>query len=261
MEIYRIQEGAAPSQMNGRYAVVVRDRSSLPGVKCPPRPHGCGVTWGMGGHRVYRELPEDHYLRIMDRKTVPLDQFRQIAADVRRTLSLPADIPLFPGTNLGRLTVEMRHQEIVDLSSPELLNFVVTDRFRQFLIDGCFTGWRVENMRVIPRRPDTPMPAIYELVVEGRGGTAITEPARARVSRCPQCGREEWDKLPLNTLELDTDRWDGSHIFRFDPPFQGYTFVTKRLSDAIKDSGLTNIQLRDINDTLETINSFASTRV
>ena len=257
MEIFRIREGEAPSQSKDRYAVLVLGEPGLPGVQCLPPPDGCGDTWGASGQRMYKELPADHFLRSMGVWPVPLHRFSEIVSDVRRALDLSADAPLLPGTNFGWLSIKMRHQNIVDLSSPEGLGFVITDRFRQFLIEGGFTGWRVEAVNVIRKRQNDSIPLLHELVIEGKGGAAITKPPRLLLSRCAQCGHEKWDQPILESLELNTDIWDGSDIFRFDAPFQGYAFVTKRLADALRNSNLTNIELNDITEVLRTINQFA----
>jgi hypothetical protein len=112
------------------------------------------------------------------------------------------------------------------------------ERLRQIFVAEDFAGWHVEPVEFEgKRRPESSDP-YWELVIDGRGGRALTQPETKLLSRCPVCGREEYERGMLRTNPLDPNRWDGSDFFAFDAPENSHFFITERVKDVFERLGL-----------------------
>ena len=102
------------------------------------------------------------------------------------------------------------------------------------------------------------LPRFTEIVVTGRGGMAITDPPTVVKPCCPVCGRNPTDRVNYRTIALDEAQWDGSDIFRFDNPLEGYIFVTQRWVDAIPESRFDGFRYNSVGELMEIRNSVRS---
>jgi hypothetical protein len=192
----------------------------------------------------------------MDIWQVSDTELRRIQEDVRKTLHLSDDVPLLPGTHIGLLRVNCRAHKVPDFNWPGINSIVITKRTVDALIQHRLTGWRIEPVLIanadrLEKRPD-----IYELVIEGRAGWPVYDPPFEVFSVCPGCGRMQHTPVIFEDFTVDTAQWDGSDLFRFDPPCHGLAFATERVKQAFAEAVLTNYALTPIEELVDDLAEF-----
>jgi hypothetical protein len=183
-------------------------------------------------------ISADHFLYRSSKFPLRPEAFREFSATVRSDLGLPADILLEPGTDIGYQRLRYVHSPIADFEWVHIRTLIISERLRELFVAEGFTGWRAEPVEFVGVPPSASDGLFWELVVEGRGGPAITQPETRLLSVCPVCGREEYDRGMLRAEPLNIETWDGSDFFYFDAPEDGIFFVTERVKLLFERLGL-----------------------
>lgn len=247
MKIYNLTELSSSTYICDR--LIPKPSVGLPGVKCD----ACGQTWADGMARIPKDLPNDHPLRSRKRWPVPVAELNFLRADVRMALNLPLDTPLPPGADIGIIDFLCKDSHLEAFEWPAVHVLVVREDVVEFLQEHKIAGWEVAPIRVEGTRYLSSIPSMYQLLVNGNGGVPVTDPPVEKISHCDVCGRTEFKRKNPRTFQMDISQWDGSDIFRFDPPYQGYMFITDRLADGFKSAGFKNYELSTIEGLLQRI--------
>ncbi|MCW3098390.1 MAG: hypothetical protein JWL77_4008 [Chthonomonadaceae bacterium] len=245
MQIYEFTEPTTPGYKGS--PLDPKPSFGLPGVTCD----ACGETWANMMGRIPKDLPDNHPLRSRRRWPVSVAELNLIRADVRQVLNLPLETPLLPGTNIGVLDLWTKSAKLAAFEWPAVHVLVVREDVVAFLQEHKIAGWEIAPVRVEGIRRVESIPTMYQLFVTGTGGVPITDPPIVQRSHCEVCGRTEYVGNNPSSFQLDLSQWDGSDIFRFAAPYQGYIFVTERLAEGFRDAGFKNYELPTVESFLE----------
>ena len=230
----------------------------MPGIKCEGLPGCCGVTWSNASARMMTEPPPGTCNAEEFGACVPAEVFLKQAEKTRQALNLPADYELLPGLTLGQMHIKCSKVTTLAMEWPALFGFIVREDLLDAIEKHGLTGF--EKSEVAVRRTASmllkPIPKFTEILVTGKGGWARTEPPLVVEPACTVCGRRPTDNKDYQNIELDESQWDGSDIFRFEHPFDGYIFVTQRWVDAIPESRFDGFQYESVDAMLATRRKF-----
>ena len=84
--------------------------------------------------------------------------------------------------------------------------------------------------------------AVRELLVTGWGGIAPADSGVKEVGRCAYCGHLRYSELEEPRDLVSAKNWDGSDFFMI-WPLPRFRFVTARVGEVCKESGLTGVLL------------------
>ncbi len=220
--------------------------AGMPGMSCYPG--GCGAIWATTLDRVHCELPPEHPVWSVKPAPVTPPEFQAIARAVRTSLGLPEDRVLWPGTNVGYIRVRPVGRVFPSFDAPVLQGTVITLPVLERLEREGITGWRGEPVHVVCPSADPIRQPLFELAVTGRGGRAETDVEVPLVSSCAVCGDIRYAVPKVLRLRVAEDQWDGSDLFRLDPPFHGYVLVSERLARVLEEARFTNYELVPLED-------------
>jgi len=228
MHAYMVTKPFQNSDLLGPRLDFAEENAVLPGIRCDASIGGCGKVWADGSRRLYVPLPENHFLLRESPWPLPPQDWQDKWQQVRQSLNLP-DMQIEPGTAIGYTRLEVRQKWEIDIEWPYLSTVIISQKVVDALQNAGITGWRKEPVVITGGRYAAVAPPLFELVVEGRGGKARTEPETRLLSVCPVCGRKKFDRGKLNANSLDLDQWDKSDFFRFDAPEHGIYYCTEKV--------------------------------
>jgi hypothetical protein len=166
-----------------------------------------------------------------------------LRTETRAALNLPTETPLLPGTDIGVLDLSCKNSNFSDFEWPALHTVLVRERVLEFFQEYKITGWQSAPVRIEGTRYLEYIPTMYQLLITGHGGVPVTNPPVEELSYCDACGRTEYKRGVVHSFQMDLSQWDGSDIFRFAAPYNGYVFVTQRLADGLRKVGFHNYEL------------------
>lgn len=203
--------------------------------------------------RIHRQLPPNNPLRGRKRYPVTPAEIQSVFREVRDVLSLPANIELKPGTEVGFVKVNVVNAHFADFAWPSVHTTIISQRALNLLSSSHLTGWQTARAVVERNKTDQPL-NLYELIVDGAGGRPATVPQFDLIAHCEVCGYTAYRKPNLDRFELDTNCWDGSDLFRFSPPYDGYVFVTQHVVGFLTSSNLDGFGFRTVEDFISDYN-------
>lgn len=248
MQFYRLWEPPFPFDARGRAVERSQPFTGMPGVDC----RTCCQVWSRSGYRIRQELPESHWLHNSRGWPVDTQTLAEIREEVREALNLSANFPLPPGTNIGFLPVKIKRNHILDFEWPDFASVIVSDKAIRAFREANLRGWSVSPVNIV-KNSKIPVGELFELIVNGHAGKAVTNPVLQAKSVCADCGRVEYEKYDCTTAQVNEQEWDGTDFSHFDDPCQGYKIVTQRVVDTVQAFGLTNVgfQPLPLSDCLE----------
>ncbi len=227
---------------------------ALPGLIC----EACGNTWSDGVLAIPEELPENHPLWLTKPWPVTLDVFNKVRDEFRKALNLSSNIYMPPGTRIGLIKLACKTDVPGDFEWPVLWDIIIRDDVLDFLKARNLTGWVASSIEIMmkgKKMQTVPPPNVHQLFVTGRGGKPITEPEVQTSAFCNICGYTQFNLHPIDSLSLDENQWDGSDMFRFDAPLNGYVFVTEKFAQSMQCSNFSNYELRSVDEFLSFYNA------
>ncbi len=150
------------------------------------------------------------------------------------------------GQRLTALCLDVLSPIAVDFSRTMLSDIVITDRALDVLRGARLTGFEVKAARVegpARARGTSALPALWELVVRGRGGPARKDSGIVEVFYCDSCGLVEHSAFE-HGIQVDEATYDGSDFFSVSE-YPKYVLVSSRARDVIVRAGLTNVAFVD----------------
>ncbi|MFZ5868245.1 MAG: HEAT repeat domain-containing protein [Thermodesulfobacteriota bacterium] len=163
------------------------------------------------------------------------------------------------GLSFGRIRLPVGTPRVdltVVLPSPKMGDFVwtwysdciVTERVLSLFRQARFTGFRARPVAVDKikrvsrkRREELTIPALWELLIQGKGGDAAPESGIYPLYEIENSGIFSYSSF-RNGIVVDEANWDGSDFFTING-YPKYILVTERVKDLIIGHQLTNCAL------------------
>ena len=190
------------------------------------------------------EIPNDpqfdeHWRRRPIR--IPHESVMKYIAEARQQLSLSRDVKLEPGTGLGYIEIKRIKGEFFSFEWYASEIVVFNEEAKEVLEQSGLTGWGCYPLYVRTKGMNTIAEDIFEFVIIGKGGDAITSPPTKLISKCSYCGYSKYERVQSwETFQLDENQWDGSDFFRYNPPYHGMIFMTEKARTYLRGTPLNN---------------------
>lgn len=150
------------------------------------------------------------------------------------------------GKRLTDLTIILPSPRVGDFMWTWPADCLITDRVLELFRQAELTGFEVkpvvvEKVKRLGKRRLEEIPALWELVVTGKGGNARPESGIRVIYRCEACGMVRYSSYQ-NGILVDEAQWDGSDFFTVNG-YPKHILVTERVKDLIIAHRLTNCVL------------------
>jgi hypothetical protein len=216
--------------------VQVVEEVAMPGIICP----ACG-PWA-GSRRLYLPVDDPRLRRCLARPPLPVQEWLELAGEVRRALALPDDVRLLPGDVLGSPAVELLRAAVPDFLHPFPGRVVVKAAVVRALADRGLTGYRPIEASVRARSSAAAaqaLPRLFELLIRGEAWSVGQN--RQAVIACEACGRTAPGHAEPSSI--DEGRWDGSDFFTANGN-PNVVYVTEAVCRAVSEYGFSNVVCR-----------------
>ncbi len=135
---------------------------------------------------------------------------------------------------IGDLCIELFGGKLAHFIWIDDPSIIVNRELRNLLEKAGLTGfsfrnvdvitWYRDNISILQMPSDQSFPDLFQVVVNGKGGSIFPQNETRSVSTCNDCGITTWE--PLSQIKVDISQWDGSDVINLEE-FPGYTLVSE----------------------------------
>lgn len=213
----------------------------VPGILCSVCAEETGGCWASSG-RIRVDIPQESHLRQnLTGRTLPVDEWRIFAKQLREELVIPSWIPITPGAHIGLPQGELSCSHVMDFLHPFPGQIIVREEVIDVLQQSQLTGFQPIPVKVTGSTEIThelsEVPHLYELLIMGKGWRV--DIYEDNIVACDTCKRTIFPERE-HTI-IDDQRWDNTDFFTIDLN-PNIVIVTERVYQVLKQANFSNYQ-------------------